>query len=118
MDVAVVWIMSVPGLMFLLLLGIVFERMFRWVRDRRRGVEHVTGMGRGKRMAAARGTEELFAFLFGTRRNELDHRDVELVLRQDEEDGAPPGSRIDLDAGVVRLSAPKNLRDTGPIDRR
>ncbi|QWF82209.1 DUF6191 domain-containing protein [Amycolatopsis sp. CA-230715] len=117
MDVAVVWIMSVPGLMFLLLFGIVLERMIRWARDRRRGVEHVTGMGRGKRLAAARGTEELFAFLFGTKRNELERRDVELVLRQDEEDGAPPGNWIDLDSGVVRLDAPK-LRGTGPADRR
>ncbi|MFD9895383.1 DUF6191 domain-containing protein [Amycolatopsis sp. NPDC059027] len=47
--------------------------------------------------------EEVTAFLYGTKRTELDHRDsVEMTLDEDVQ-GAPPNTRIDLDRGVAVL---------------
>ncbi|QWF84613.1 DUF6191 domain-containing protein [Amycolatopsis sp. CA-230715] len=111
MDTAVVWGLSLPGLFLLLFFGVAAERVVRWVLARRRGERRPRGMGHGKRMATARGTEEIFSFFYGTKRHELEHRDVELVLRQEEDDGAPPGKRIDLESGVAKLDLPRRRLD-------
>jgi len=45
--------------------------------------------------------DEVTAFLYGTKRTELDHRDsVEMTL-EEEAQGAPPLGTVDLDRGVV-----------------
>ncbi|MFE3178446.1 DUF6191 domain-containing protein [Amycolatopsis sp. NPDC059090] len=45
--------------------------------------------------------DEVTAFLYGTKRNELEHRDsVEMTL-EEEAQGAPPLGTVDLDRGVV-----------------
>ncbi|WP_020657305.1 DUF6191 domain-containing protein [Amycolatopsis benzoatilytica] len=45
--------------------------------------------------------DEVTAFLYGTKRNELEHRDsVEMTL-EEQAQGAPPLGRVDLDRGVV-----------------
>ncbi|SEO53832.1 DUF6191 domain-containing protein [Amycolatopsis saalfeldensis] len=47
--------------------------------------------------------DEVTAFLYGTKRNELEHRDsVEMTLDEDAQ-GAPPLGTVDLDKGVVIL---------------
>jgi cobyrinic acid a,c-diamide synthase len=74
----------------------VFAAKLNWLPWRRRA-------GGGRRMASSVGTEELFAFLYATKRNELEQRQAELVMVQTEEDGAPPRMRVDLDAGKVVL---------------
>ncbi|MFJ9447498.1 DUF6191 domain-containing protein [Kitasatospora sp. NPDC101235] len=63
------------------------------------------GAGRGAaRGAGATATEELHALLYPSKRVQLEQRRVELVLRDDEHDGAPKRTGIDLAGGraVIR----------------
>ncbi|AZQ75224.1 hypothetical protein EKH77_32410 [Streptomyces luteoverticillatus] len=57
---------------------------------------------RGSRGMGATATEELHALIYPSKRAQLEQRRIELVLRDDEQDGAPR-TGIDLDAGVARL---------------
>ncbi|PRX43867.1 hypothetical protein B0I33_11330 [Prauserella shujinwangii] len=89
--------MSIPGLVLLLFVLAALElaaSKFDWIPWRR---------GRKRRMATGLAAEELFSFLYATKRAELDQRDTELVMPQLEEDGAPPRNRIDLDHGTAVL---------------
>ncbi|MEU9046274.1 MULTISPECIES: DUF6191 domain-containing protein [unclassified Kitasatospora] len=58
----------------------------------------------GGRSAGATATEELHALLYPSKRVQLEQRRVELVLRDDEHDGAPKRTGIDLAGGraVIR----------------
>jgi hypothetical protein len=93
----VVWAMAFPMLLVLLFLLAVLEvwgrRFLPWHRR-----------GDGCRMASAVATEEVEAILGGTKHHDLEQRQVQLMLVDDEADGAPPRTRVDLDAGkfVVR----------------
>ncbi|MBO1333708.1 DUF6191 domain-containing protein [Streptomyces sp. VRA16 Mangrove soil] len=65
-------------------------------------------LGRRKRQSqiSATGFEQLHATFSPGKQSELKERQSALVLRDDEEDGAPPAhSRVDLDGGraVIRL---------------
>ncbi|MGC0419554.1 DUF6191 domain-containing protein [Embleya sp. AB8] len=59
--------------------------------------------GVGERGLGATGVEELHALLYPGKRVQLEQRRVELVLRDDEQDGAPKRTGIDLDAGTARI---------------
>ncbi|MFF2080705.1 DUF6191 domain-containing protein [Kitasatospora sp. NPDC058162] len=80
------------GLVVLFFLGAVVRRL----RTR-----HSAAGGRG---AGATATEELHALLYPSKRVQLEQRRVELVLRDDEHDGAPKRTGIDLAGGraVIR----------------
>lgn len=56
---------------------------------------------------SAPGIEEMHAIFYATKRHELDQRRTSLILRDDEESGAPPRSKVDLERGtaVIRTSA-------------
>jgi hypothetical protein len=58
------------------------------------------------RSAGAVATEELHALLYAGKRAQLEQRRVELVLRDDEADGAPPRTGIDLAGGRAVIRAP------------
>ncbi|MFF7458800.1 DUF6191 domain-containing protein [Kitasatospora sp. NPDC008115] len=62
------------------------------------------GAGDGGRGAGAAATEELHALLYPGKRAQLEQRRVELVLREDENGGAPGRTGIDLTGGraVIR----------------
>ena len=97
------WAMSLPGLVFLLVLVAALERFGLWASDRswlpwRRKQE-------GTPVSAA-GFEEFDAFLGGGKRHELDERGHSLMMRQDEDDGAPPLMTVDLDGNRIVLRAP------------
>ncbi|MFB7909968.1 DUF6191 domain-containing protein [Kitasatospora sp. NPDC056076] len=83
------------GLVVLFSLGAVLRRL----RSR-----HAAPVGRG---AGATATEELHALLYPGKRAQLEQRRVELVLRDDEHDGAPKRTGIDLAGGraVIRRGA-------------
>jgi hypothetical protein len=51
--------------------------------------------------------DEFTAFWYGTKRNELEHRDTISMMREDEAQGAPPEMGVDLDRGVVKLATDK-----------
>ncbi|GAA1908670.1 DUF6191 domain-containing protein [Streptantibioticus ferralitis] len=44
---------------------------------------------------------ELHAFFNANKRVQIEQRRAELILRDDEQDGAPPRMGIDLDAGTA-----------------
>lgn len=94
------WAMSLPGLVFLLVLLAALERFGLWASHRswlpwRRKRE-------GTPVSAA-GFEELDAFMGAGKRHELDERNHSLMMRQDEDDGAPPEMKIDLAGNRVVL---------------
>jgi hypothetical protein len=92
------WAMSLPGLVFLLVVLASLERFGLWLSDRswlpwRRKRD-------GAPVSAA-GFEEFDAF-FGTgKRHELEQRNSSLMMRDDEQDGAPPRMEVDLDGGRI-----------------
>ncbi len=92
----VVWALSFPALVVLLFAAAVFEiwgrRFLPWHRR-----------GQGRRMASSVAMEELVAGMYGTKRYELEQRQVDIMLVEDQADGAPPRSHVDLDAGKVVL---------------
>ncbi|WP_443053093.1 DUF6191 domain-containing protein [Streptomyces sp. NBC_01186] len=55
------------------------------------------------RGVGATAVEELHALIYPSKRVQLEEQRIELVLREDEEDGAPERTGIDLDAGRARF---------------
>ena len=94
------WAMSLPGLVVLLVALAALERMGLWAtraswlpwRRKRTGPP-----------VSATTFDEFGAAFYGSKRMEIEHRQSQSMLRDDEADGAPP-NRIDLDGGTVRLS--------------
>ncbi|GAA3041203.1 hypothetical protein FHS39_004908 [Streptomyces olivoverticillatus] len=60
--------------------------------------------GGGPRGVGATATEELHALIYPSKRVQLEQRRIELVLRDDEQDGAPKRTGVDLDAGTIRIA--------------
>ncbi|MET9873376.1 DUF6191 domain-containing protein [Actinacidiphila glaucinigra] len=82
--------MTLPGLV-ILLIGVAF-------------VDQVLRLGRwGGRsgQVSSTGFEQLHASFSPGKRNELDERRATLMLRDEEGDGAPPRSRVDLGRGTA-----------------
>lgn len=97
-----VFFMTLPGLVVLLtLLAFVDQVLLRvghsgvlpWRNSARQGQVSATGF------------EQLHAALSPGKQSELKERQSALVMRDDEEDGAPPRSTVDLTSGkaVIRL---------------
>ncbi|HKN54494.1 MAG TPA: DUF6191 domain-containing protein [Amycolatopsis sp.] len=61
---------------------------------------------RFKKRLSATYLEETTAFLYGTKRTELDHRDTMSMLFEEEAQGAPPRHQVDLEGGVARIREP------------
>ncbi|MER7756707.1 DUF6191 domain-containing protein [Kitasatospora sp. NPDC097643] len=70
----------------------------RWLASRLR-LSHESG----ERGTGATTTEELHALLYPSKRIQLEQRRIELVLRDDENDGAPRKTGIDLTAGTATI---------------
>ncbi|MFJ2593857.1 DUF6191 domain-containing protein [Streptomyces erythrochromogenes] len=94
--------MTLPGLA-LLLTAMAFLDM-ALVRAGRAGLLPWRMGGRQGQIAST-GFEQLHAGFSPGKQNELKERQSARVMRDDEEDGAPPRSRVDLDGGraVIRL---------------
>ncbi|WP_406192765.1 DUF6191 domain-containing protein [Kitasatospora sp. NBC_01560] len=73
----------------------------RTLADRLQRRHHV-----GERGTGAIATEELHALLYPSKRIQLEQRRIELVLRDDENEGAPPKTGIDLTAGTATIRRP------------
>ncbi|MEV8323320.1 DUF6191 domain-containing protein [Kitasatospora sp. NPDC056731] len=69
-----------------------------WVLQRLQRRDDLSERGVG-----ATATEELHALLYASKRVQLEQRRIELVLRDDENDGAPPKTGIDLNAGTATI---------------
>ncbi|MFI9001266.1 DUF6191 domain-containing protein [Streptomyces sp. NPDC053541] len=86
---------TLPGLVILLTVIAFADHCLR-----------MTGRGRRRGQVSATGFEQLHATFSQGKQNELKERQSSLVLRDDEEDGAPPHrSTVDLTGGraVIRL---------------
>ncbi len=98
---------SIPGLVCLLTVIAILDQLAlragkaRWIPWR--------GTGREGQISAT-GFEQLHATFAAGKQNELDERKTSLMLRDDQGDGAPPRSRVDLDGGraVLQLTHPKD----------
>ena len=89
-----------PGYLFALSLPALVAALFVLAV-----VERAVRRRKGTPMATA-GIGELGATFEPGKRDELEYRKEERQLRDEEGDGAPPRSRIDLDGGTAVLKLP------------
>ena len=87
--------MSLPALIIALFaLG-----MYELARERRRHGHRGTAM-------ASTGFDILQEALYPSKRHEVEQREHEALMVDAQSDGAPPRSRIDLDAGTAHIHLP------------
>ncbi len=96
--------MTLPGLVLLLLALAAVDQLL--LRARGRGVVP----WRRDSQVSSTGFDLLHAALSPGKADQLAQRRTEELVRDDEEDGAPPRRAIDLDAGVARLRLPGSER--------
>jgi hypothetical protein len=94
------WAMSLPGLIFGLVLLAALEKVAGWLAGRgllpwRRD--------RGGTPAAAAGFDELGAVLSAGQAELNRHKQSTLIMPATHSDGAPPRSTVDLETGTARL---------------
>jgi uncharacterized protein DUF6191 len=95
--IALLTIVSIPGLVVLLVVVAAVDRMGLAAGRRLRLPWRTDEAGRPM---AAPGIDELQAFFYATKRYELDQRRTSLMLRDEAGDGAPPVT-VDLDTGTA-----------------
>lgn len=89
--------LTLPGLVCLLVLLAALERFGLWAG------RSWLPWRRNRPRVSATAFDELAATLYAGKRAELEQRRIELVLRDDQHDGAPPRGGVDLAGGVVQL---------------
>ena len=97
-----VFAMTLPGLVVLLLVVAALDHVL--IRLGRRGLVP----WRRDTQVSSTGFDLLHAALSPGKQDELDQRHSEELVRDEEEDGAPPRSTVDLDAGIARLRVPRD----------
>lgn len=101
---ALVFFMTLPGLVVLLAAFAVLDRLGLWLHGR----SGLPWFRHGHRAVSAAGFDELRSVFHPSTRHTVERRDRELVLRDDEDDGAPPRDRVDLERGravIIRRAA-------------
>ncbi|MFD0384083.1 DUF6191 domain-containing protein [Streptomyces stramineus] len=108
-----IWAMSFPAFVCLLAVFALVESAWRWF----------TGLGlmpwlrkRTGRSLSNTAFDEFTAVVNGNKTAELEQRRVELLRRDDESDGAPPRSSVDLAKGTAFIVVPPEAG--GPRDAR
>ena len=96
-----VFAMTLPGLVLALLAVAGLDQLL--LRVRGRGIVP----WRRDAQVSSTGFDLLHAALSPGKADELAQRQTEELVRADEAEGAPPRSRVDLDAGVARLVVPR-----------
>lgn len=91
---AVVFFLTIPGLAVSLVVLAALDRLGLWLHGR----SGLPWFRDGHRPAPAVGFDELQAVFYASKRHTIERREAESTLRDDEQDGAPPRVRIDLDA--------------------
>ncbi|MGX2996309.1 DUF6191 domain-containing protein [Streptomyces sp. JNUCC 64] len=110
-----VFFMTLPGLVIVLTVIAFVDQLF--LRAGRAGLLPWRNGGRAGQISST-GFEQLHGALSPGKQDELKERQSALVLRDDEDDGAPPHrTRIDLDGGVAVVRAPgQEARGRGSFD--
>ncbi|WP_222269931.1 DUF6191 domain-containing protein [Modestobacter marinus] len=97
MGLGTLFALTTPGLAVLLVVLAVVERVAS-------GLRRASPLHRERRPAlSAAGADVLSTALDPGRAVDVEQRLASELMREDETDGAPPRSRIDLDAGVAHL---------------
>lgn len=103
--------MSFPAFVCLLVLFALVESAWRWF----------TGLGlipwlrrRTGRSLSSVAFDEFTTVVHGNKTVELEQRWVELLRRDDESDGAPPRSSVDLTEGTAFIVLPREHADSPP----
>ena len=92
-----VFAMTFPGLVVLLFVIAALDLVL--LRVRGRGLVP----WRRDRVVSSTGFDLLHAALSPGKEHELDQRRTELVMREEDEEGAPPRDRIDMERGIAHL---------------
>lgn len=100
---ALIGFMTIPGLVLGLVAFAALDRAGLWAHRRFRLPWRRDEVGRP---ISAIAVGELDAFFHGTHRHQQEQRRSSLMLRDEENDGAPPRSRVDLDAGTAVVRRP------------
>ncbi|ARX80765.1 MULTISPECIES: DUF6191 domain-containing protein [Streptomyces] len=115
-----IWLLSFPAFVCQLVLFALVESVWRWF----------TGLGlipwlrrRTGRSLSNTAFDEFTAVVNGNKTVEMEQRRVELLLRDDEGDGAPPRSSVDLANGTAFIVVPQGVVtpqgvDSAGADRR
>lgn len=101
MGVAVIFFLSLPGLAVALVVLAALDRLGWWTQGR----SALPWRRDGGRPVSAAGFDEFQATLHSGARHAIEQRKHELVMRDDEQDGAPPRVRVDLDAGWIVITS-------------
>jgi len=95
MIVALVFFMTIPGLATGLIVIAALDRLGSWLHGR----SGLPWYRDGHRPAPAPGFDELQALFYPGKRHAIEQRRMELIVRDDEHDGAPPSVHVDLGTG-------------------
>lgn len=100
---ALVVFMTLPGLVIVLTVLAFADQLM--LRAGRAGMLPWRGEGRRGQVSST-GFEQLHAAFSPGKQHELEQRKTTLMLRDEDGDGAPPRSQVDLDGGtaVIRLA--------------
>lgn len=99
--------MTIPGLVIALIFFAAIDRMGLWANRRLRLPWR---RGEDGRAISAVSLDEMDALFYATKRYELDQRRSSLMLRDEENDGAPPHSEVDLETGTAIIRRPSHPR--------
>ena len=102
-GVLVMWSMSIPALVCLLLVLTALERFGLWF-GRTSWLPWKRRPRQNRDLPVSAATFDIFGSVFTDRRVEFAQRESQSMFRDDEAQGAPPRGPIDLDSGRVRLS--------------
>jgi hypothetical protein len=96
----VLFFMTIPGLAVGLVVLAALDRLGTWLHGR----SWLPWYRDGYRPAPAAGFDELQALFYASKRHTIERRRAELVLRDDEHDGAPSHVRVDLNSRRVVIT--------------
>ncbi|TMR01144.1 hypothetical protein ETD83_15290 [Actinomadura soli] len=97
---ALIAFLTIPGLVIALVAFAALDRAGLWANRRFRLPWRRDETGRP---ISAVAVGELDVFFHGTHRHQQEQRRTSLILRDEESDGAPPRTRVDLDAGTATV---------------
>ncbi|MEV6975820.1 DUF6191 domain-containing protein [Kitasatospora sp. NPDC093806] len=111
---ALFFAMSIPGLICALVALAFVDQLALWARRSR--LVPWRGTGREGQVSAT-GFEQLHAQFAAGKQHQLDERQSTLMLRDEDGEGAPPRTRVDLAAGVAVVVPPGGGREPGGRER-
>lgn len=100
--VGIVFFMTIPGLAAGLVVLAAVDRFGVWLHGR----SGLPWYRDGHRPAPAASFDELQAVFYSSTRHAIERRRAELMLRDGEQDGAPPHVHVDLDGGRAVITRP------------